>query len=159
MIVDRFGAMGTQIEVHGTDHAGLDEVQALFETIEACCSRLRPDSELSQVNARAGQAIPLSPLLKEILMAADAMRVSTDGLVDAGIGGRLVAWGYDRTFADVVGRSLAPRPGDSGDWRLDGSALLLAEGTRLDLGGIAKGWTSDRAVEMGLAQQRAGVVE
>lgn len=151
MIVDRFGAMGTQIEVHGTDHAGLDEVQALFETIEACCSRFRPDSELSQVNARAGQAIPLSPLLTEILMAADAMRVSTDGLVDAGIGGRLVAWGYDRTFADVVGRSLAPQPGDSGDWRLDGSTLLLAEGTRLDLGGIAKGWTSDRAVEMGLA--------
>ena len=32
-----------------------------------------------------------------------------------------------------------------------GPALHLAEGTRLDLGGIAKGWTSDRAVERGLA--------
>ena len=38
-----------------------------------------------------------------------------------------------------------------GDWSLQDRVLSRAPGTRLDLGEIAKGWTSDQAVEMGLA--------
>ncbi|MBU1493168.1 MAG: FAD:protein FMN transferase [Actinobacteria bacterium] len=151
MIVDRFGAMGTQVEVHGTDHAALDEVQAWFALVEACCSRFRPESELSRANARSGQAVEMSPLLAEIMAAADDLRSRTGGLVDAGIGERLIAWGYDRTFAEVADRASIPAPGGGDGWEVDGPLLRLAEGTRLDLGGIAKGWACDRAVEMGLA--------
>jgi len=151
MIVDRFGAMGTQVEAHGIDPAHLDEVRVWFERVEACCSRFRPDSELSLVNAGAGRRTQLSPLLAEIVAAADAVRSRTAGLVDAGIGERLISWGYDRTFAEVRDGKAAPSHDRGWGWHLEGTTLLLAEGARLDLGGIAKGWSCDRAVEMGLA--------
>lgn len=152
MIIDRFGAMGTQIEVHGADAAGLDEARAWFRRVEECCSRFRPGSELSMANARTGGAIVLSPLLVEILAAAGQLRDRTGGLVDAGVGGRVAAWGYDRTFADVTdvaGPPLDRVPAPS--WSVDGDVLHLGAGTLLDVGGIAKGWTADRVVEMGLA--------
>jgi len=151
VIVDRFGAMGTQIEVHGSEHRALDDVQQWFSEVELVCSRFVPDSELSLINARAGERIDLSLLMTEILAAADALRTRTEGLVDPGVGQRVLDWGYDRTFGEVMDRVEAPDHSDPGGWRLDGSVLELARGTRLDLGGIAKGWACDRAVEMGLA--------
>ncbi len=48
----------------------------------------------------------------------------------------------------VVG-SPAPRPG--GWWQLDGDTLTRPPGTAIDLGGVAKGWTCDLAVDRGLA--------
>jgi len=87
-----------------------------------------------------------------VLGAAAEMRVRTDGLVDVGVGGGVVAWGYDRTFADVVDVAAPPLdmvPAPS--WSVDGNLLHLGAGTLLDVGGIAKGWTADRVVEMGLA--------
>jgi len=152
VIIDHFGAMGTRIEVHGSDSAGLDEVRAWFRRVEDRCSRFRPDSELSLANARAGEEISLSPLLAEVLAAAVDMRDRTGGLVDPGIGERVAAWGYDRTFDEIVDVDDPPLGrGPVPSWSVEGRTLRLGEGTRLDLGGIAKGWAADRAVEMGLA--------
>ena len=151
MIIDRFAAMGTQVEAHGTDNAALDEVQAWFARVEECCSRFRPESELSRVNESPGERLAVSPLLAEVLQTADRLRTLTDGLVDPGIGERVAAWGYDRTFAEVSDQAAAPAAGSGGLWRIDGDLLDLAPLARLDLGGIAKGWACDRAVEMGLA--------
>jgi len=144
--------MGTQIEAHGSDPAGLDEVRAWFLRVEECCSRFRPDSELSLANARAGEEISLSPLLADVLAAAAEMKDRTGGLVDPGVGKRVAAWGYDRTFHEVVDVDDPPLGrGPVPSWSVDGRTLRLGEGTRLDLGGIAKGWAADRAVEMSLA--------
>ncbi|MCB2224890.1 MAG: FAD:protein FMN transferase [Actinobacteria bacterium] len=151
MIVDRFGAMGTQVEAHGTDADALDEVQAWFATVEACCSRFLPDSDLSRVNAAAGRPVEPGPVLVEVLAAAAVIRDLTGGLVDPAVGRRVADWGYDRTFAEVGGLDQAPPPGEVGSWRFADGVLLAAPGTALDLGGIAKGWACDRAVEMGLA--------
>ena len=48
----------------------------------------------------------MSPLLAEVLAAADEMRVRTGGLVDSGIGERVASWGYDRTFGEESGYRL-----------------------------------------------------
>jgi thiamine biosynthesis lipoprotein len=89
--------------------------------------------------------------LAEVLAAASEIRRRTGGLVDAGVGGRVAAWGYDRTFAEVEGPAEAPAPSPDVVWEIEGRLVTRAPGTRLDLGGIAKGWTADRAVERGMA--------
>ena len=93
-----------------------------FAHVESVCSRFLSGSELSQINARAGEPIEVSPLMGEVLTAADRVRERTGGLVDPGVGGRVVAWGYDRTFAEVGDRTESPADGVAGDWRLDGTS-------------------------------------
>jgi thiamine biosynthesis lipoprotein len=73
-------------------------------------------------------------------------------LVDPAVGGDVVRWGYDRTFAEVEDRPfVADRVAETPSWVVTGATVCRAPGVRLDLGGIAKGWTADRAVERGLA--------
>jgi thiamine biosynthesis lipoprotein len=104
------------------------------------------------VNLASADRIELSPLLSELLGAASEMRHRTDGLVDVGLGAALTAWGYDRTFEEVTDRRTAPRSMlQPPRWGLDGNTLVRRPGVGIDLGGIAKGWTCDRAVEEGLA--------
>lgn len=153
MIHVQFGAMGTQVEGWCGRPQQETELRSLFEEVEAVCSRFRPTSELSRVNSEGGPARRLSPLLAEVVRQAAEVRSLTDGLVDAGVGGAVAAWGYDRDFSLVEGRSLPPDPQTHFEWKVDGDTLRCHSDSRLDLGGIAKGWTCDQAVERG-----AGVV-
>lgn len=151
MSVFRFAAMGTEVEVWG---AGGREEQLVdwFEEVESVASRFRPDSELSAINRSAAQVTTtVSPLMAELIGAADRARRLSGGLVDIGVGGVVTAWGYDRTFADVSDLEDAPDPVRAGEWQIEGLTLRRTPGVALDLGGIAKGWTCDRAVEGDLA--------
>lgn len=147
-----FAAMGTQITVVLEDDAEPNEVRNLFAEIERCCSRFLPDSELSRINASTERHLSLSPMLASVLgIAADARRRS-DGLVDVGVGSAVVAWGYDRTFGDIADLPQPPQRMEHVSWTVEGQVLTREPGTRIDLGGIAKGWACDRAIELGLAR-------
>jgi thiamine biosynthesis lipoprotein len=144
--------MGTEVVVASRDGLGAESTRELFATVESTCSRFLPDSELTAVNLASEDRIELSPLLAELLGAASEMRHRTGGLVDVGLGAAVAAWGYDRTFEEVRPRRTAPGAMlQLPEWRLDGSTLLRRPGVAIDLGGIAKGWTCDRAVAEGLA--------
>jgi FAD:protein FMN transferase len=146
-----FRAMGTEIEAWG-DPTGLAEVAVMFEEIEQVCSRFRPNSELSLINGSPSTVHNPSAMLLEVLQAADSMRSRTGGLVDIGVGGLVSAWGYDRTFEEVRGLETAPEiPPERSSWQVSGGSLRRPSETSLDLGGIAKGWACDQAVERGLA--------
>ena len=143
----RFAAMGTTVEVWSGD----SRVRPWFETVEGICSRFRTDSELTAINETAPGTLQVSDLMLDVLRAAAKAHEITAGFVDIAVEPALTAWGYDRTFEDVGDLSNEPGPIAAGQWRVNGSSLTLAPGTRLDLGGIAKGWTCDRAVEAGMA--------
>ena len=150
---DLFGAMGTSIDVTASTVASIADTQQLFHVVESVCSRFRPTSELGHVNASPDRAVALSPLMARVMHAAQRVRALTGGLVDAGIGDAVRAWGYDCTFEDVHDRtsSEVPTRMNHGGWSVDGAVLHRDPGTLIDLGGIAKGWTCDLAVEEGLA--------
>lgn len=152
MIHGSFPAMGTTIEVWSPSERAWQATRDLFDEMEARLSRFRPDSDLERVNRDPRPVVPVSGVLADILRAADALRTRTDGLVDPGVGGAVIAWGYDRTFPQVVDRSEPAEAGPAA-WALDPDAGVLFRdpGVLLDLGGLAKGWTADRAVERGLA--------
>ena len=145
---------------HAADQ--LAQAPRWFEEWEQCLSRFRPDSELSLLNASAAQATPVSMDLWEVVQAALHAASATEGLVTPTLLPALEAAGYDRTFEQIGAGDLRPPvtdwrgansyspPEPVADWRSirashRGRALLLPAGTRLDLGGIAKGWAADKA--------------
>lgn len=144
-----FRAMGAVVDVTAATEDALVETRRLFESVEATCSRFRPESELSHVNNAEGAEVPLSPTMAGVMCAADGVRTISQGLVDAGMGGAVQSWGYDRTFEAVGDRTdgLAPSVSPKPEWSLQGAVLRRSHGTKIDLGGIAKGWTCDLAVE------------
>lgn len=136
----------------------LHEVEQMFREVESLLSRFRADSELSRLNERAGRgAVAISPLLLRVLSQALAAARHTEGIFDPTLLPQLRQAGYDRTFellAESAGESDRPRvrPGRAG-WRqicLDqaNGTVEVPAGVAIDLGGIAKGWTVDRASEL-----------
>jgi thiamine biosynthesis lipoprotein len=152
-----FRAMGCAVraEVDSDDpqaEAQLRRVPEWFETWEARLSRFRPQSELSRLNGLAGEMVEVSPILWEVIQAAvEAARIS-DGLVTPAVLPCLEAAGYDRPFAEMDRDRPEPAacPVMTADWRAihfesKSRRLRLPAGSRLDLGGIGKGWAAERA--------------
>ena len=148
-----FRAMGTTADVTAPTDDEIVETRHLFETIETACSRFLPESELSHINRVPRADVVLSPTLARVIHAADTARTISDGYVDAGMGAAVHAWGYDRSFGAVKDRigSAAPEVAPKPEWSVQGSVLTRSPGTKIDLGGIAKGWTCDLAVEQAQA--------
>jgi thiamine biosynthesis lipoprotein len=146
-----FPAMGTTVEVFGEDDAALLATQRLFEDIERTCSRFRDDSELSLINSRSGYTVDVSPTMRAVLEAARRVYDQTGGLVDPAVGGRVADWGYRSTFEHAADLDDVPPERALGRWEISGRTLCRYPGTALDLGGIAKGWACDQAVERGMA--------
>jgi thiamine biosynthesis lipoprotein len=141
--------MGTKVDAW-TDGDGA-ALERWFEEAEMACSRFVPTSELSFINRAAPGRVALSPLMEDVLAAAAHIREATGGLVDIGLGRSVVEWGYDRTFEEVSSRAGPPGISEKPHWMLDGSSVVLSAGTIFDLGGVAKGWACDRAVESRMA--------
>jgi thiamine biosynthesis lipoprotein len=147
-----FAAMGTGIDAWCDDADGAAKVRAWFEEVESVCSRFRPDSELSRVNRSRRGTVTVSGLFADVMQAADSTRTLTEGLVDAGVGAGVIGWGYDRTFEQVGDLQTAPPHIARPIWSIDGRQLTRHRGTGIDLGGVAKGWACDQAVERGMAR-------
>lgn len=160
--VDRsvaFRAMGTRIRVFVPEEApdvavdrAVDRVRAEFDEQERRFSRFRADSELADVNRAAGSPVTVSPRFAEVTALALRAAADTDGLFDPTVLGALVAAGYDRDFDEVLAgaRDVLHPATPAGRWRevdLDGRSVRTPTGVGLDLGGLVKGWTCDRAAE------------
>jgi thiamine biosynthesis lipoprotein len=153
-----------------TEPTALAEATALLRAelaaVDAAASRFRPDSELSLINDRAGDWVPVSELTVTLLSAAlDAAR-ATDGAVDPTVGSALRAIGYDRDLALVAAGQTGPRITvryTGPRWReveLDVARrrVRLPAGVELDLGATAKACAADRAAASASARLGAPVL-
>jgi thiamine biosynthesis lipoprotein len=173
---------GTTAVVLVTDQAAADRARAIADAelaaVDLACSRFRPDSELSRLNANHGAVTHISELFAGLL--AEALRAAelTDGDVDPTCGQALVAAGYDRDFDELKAMSTRgddpPNPpaigpvssGSAGavpGWRsvrldLDKRTVQLAHGAQLDLGSTAKAWSADRCADLIAAELGVGVL-
>jgi FAD:protein FMN transferase len=154
-------AMATEYTVvaYGSDREYLAEVvNEVFEEIDrldAQLSNYKPDSELSYVNrAAADQSVVVEPGLFRLIQ--DSLRFSeeTDGAFDITVGPLMKAWGFFRgqgrlpTRAEIT--QILQRVGYR-HVKLDPALRTVRfneNGIELDLGGIAKGYAVDRAVEI-----------
>jgi thiamine biosynthesis lipoprotein len=149
-------ALGTLAVLAVVDERVLDDAMEILEaevaSIDAACSRFRPDSELSGVNAAEGAAVRVGPLLFEALTVAVQAAVASDGIVDPTVGRTLRLTGYDRTFSVVAARAEPFRATfvRGPDWRVveldeEGRTVRVPRGVELDLGATAKALAADRA--------------
>jgi thiamine biosynthesis lipoprotein len=165
----RFDAFGTVALVAVAEptrrDAALAAVSRVVEAFDLACSRFRADSELSAVNAAAGSAVAVGPVLLEAAGAALRAARLTGGDVDPTVGEALIALGYDRDFEEVSGagvlpsRPLATVPG----WRTvqvdpDAGTIRVAHGVTLDLGATAKALAADHAARDAVAAAGCGVL-
>jgi thiamine biosynthesis lipoprotein len=164
-----FDALGTTAVVAVAAPGALaDAGDAVARTVAAfdlACSRFREDSELAALNAAAGSAVSVGPLLLEAVQEALRAAQITDGDVDPTIGEALIALGYDRDFAAVsaVAASERVRIAAVPGWRaveVDAAAgtVRLARGVSLDLGATAKALAADHAARAALASCGCGVL-
>jgi len=151
--------MGSTAHLQVGDAPGplVDWAVAEVERLEQCWSRFRPDSELSRLNASAGEWTAISSRMLLILERARELWSATGGAFDSTVLEALERLGYDRSFEllrDDTGRrgvgsgTDEPAPG-FGAVEIDaaGSGVRVPPGTRLDLGGLGKGLAADIVAE------------
>jgi thiamine biosynthesis lipoprotein len=177
---DSWEAWSTTVVLRLTDPERLTPARVSVErelhAIDVACSRFRPDSELSRLNAGDGRPIQVGDLLLEALELSLHAASLTDGDVDPTVGEALKLAGYDRDWrlldpagvmstADAPVGTDAPRPAPAirasriSGWqtvRIDrrNGIVQLPKGISLDLGATAKAWAADRAARA--ASQAAG---
>ena len=156
IVVHEFAAMGGTVEIQLVGGALPDamRLQALFAAHERTMSRFLPDSELSALNRSAPRPFQASPLLFDVVSESVGWACITEGVFDPTVIDVLEAVGYDRPF-DLLAPSRAAvleRPKTcTGRWRAialdyDHEIIDLPAGVRIDLGGIGKGYSVDRAI-------------
>lgn len=122
-------------------------------------------TELSRFNAAdAGEWVTLSPSTLAVLTRALGFAEKTGGAFDPTCGPLLDAWkqGEEEGVlpSDEVMAEARRRSGWTHIVVADSAARKAVPGLRIDLGGIAKGWAVDRAVEaMKAAGVRGGLVQ
>src|SRR5712691_6437674 len=97
-----FRSMGCEILVAGASMSARAAIERLFESRDRVFSRFRADSELTRVNAAAGEPVRVSRVFAEMLSLALEAAHETGGLVDPTFGAELEAAGHDDDFATLA---------------------------------------------------------
>ncbi len=170
---ESFAVFGTTATLLLTRASAMPAARAIADAelaaVDQACSRFRPDSELSALNAAAGASRQVSQIFADLIGAALRAAELTGGAVDPTVGQALAEAGYDRDFAEVAKEAAEPGPREAPPatavpgWRsvhLDRVRLAarLAGGAQLDLGATAKAWAADRCAAVIAGQTGAGVL-
>jgi thiamine biosynthesis lipoprotein len=153
--------MGTlfSISLYATNKAAAETAaQAAFRRVAALdemMSDYRADSELMQLCDKPfGQPVPVSPDLFSILERAQANSKLTGGAFDVTIGPFTRLWRFSRRKKTLPSAEELTAARAAFGWeklRLDAkhhTVTLLVPNMRLDLGGIAKGYAADQALNV-----------
>jgi len=154
-------AMGTVFTVvaYGTDRDYLAEVASeVFDEVEqldAQMSNYQPTSEISRINREAARApVLVEPRLFQLIQDSVRTSAETGGAFDITVGPLMKTWGFFR------GRGRLPAPAEMAatlkrigyrNLKLDAAERTIRfqqAGMEIDLGGVAKGYAVDQAVEI-----------
>ncbi|MBU4176101.1 MAG: FAD:protein FMN transferase [Actinobacteria bacterium] len=148
-----------QISIQGQgrelSEANVEECVALTEEIESITSRFVPDSDVSLINANAGNTpVEVHPETMEILQRSLEFSRLSDGAFDVTVAPIAELWGfYDREYQ-------VPKPEEVEaarslvDYRkvlideANDTVMLAEPGMQIDLGGVAKGYAVGAMCDM-----------
>ena len=153
--------MGTVVTIHVVGR-GADPQQAIhreeaverafewFRRIEESCTRFDARSELRQLTAQVGIAVPVSAILYEAVQFALAVAEESSGAFDPTVGHAMETRGFNQEYrtGQTIRTDLEPGCSVSyRDVRLDPGrkTITLLRPLILDLGAIAKGLAIDLA--------------
>ena len=146
--------LGTYVEI-SIDQGSTAAIENAFiaiERVQSLMSFHNPNSELSQINARSHfEAVEIHDWTFVVLSIAKEIHQASNGLFDCGVGAKLQSAGLLPNHHD----NESDEYGGLEDLTLIKPNIVSSKKPlRLDLGGIAKGFAVDKAVE---TLQAAGV--
>jgi thiamine biosynthesis lipoprotein len=138
-----------RIGVGGLDataaHAAIDRGFAAIDAIHALMSFHEPSSDVSRANRdAASRDVVVDPRTLAVIRLALEVASASAGRFDVTVAAQLVDTGF------LPSPVAAPRPDPAADWRdieIAGDALRFRRQLWVDLGGIAKGYAVDAALE------------
>lgn len=142
--------LGTLVEISATGAQAPSAVAAAFRVIaevHRLMSYHDPDSDVSRINREGAiKPVVVHPWTWQVLAAARTFSLASGGLFDITVAPLLARLGYLPRHPGF------PRCSGQGDWRhvelLPAHRVRLTRRVRIDLGGIAKGFAVDRALEV-----------
>lgn len=138
------------LEAYGQNaDAALDEAVAEIERLDALWSIASSDGEIARLNAE--KQITASADTLALLTRAKEISAATDGLFSTTIAPLMDAWGFtsgDYRVPDEAELSALLAHVDDKEIAISDSTVTIPADAKVDLGGIAKGFTSARVMEI-----------
>ncbi|MCI8364569.1 MAG: FAD:protein FMN transferase [Eubacterium sp.] len=130
----------------------LNEARQLVQKYEGLFSVNTRTSDVARLNQAAGKAEQVSPETYELIQKSIEISKETEGLFDISIYPLVRAWGFTKEEYRVpepeeLGRLL--KKVDASKIQLEpDNRVMLPKGMEIDLGGIAKGYLSQKLMEL-----------
>lgn len=133
-------------------------VNAAFAAVALVHRRMSfhdPDSDIAAINRLAtGASVQVDPHTAAVLRSGLAIEAASEGLFNIACGSRLASWGYLPHIGTAAADG-SPARTDAGSGGLQRQAIMVDAACRvtrlqpgwIDLGGIAKGYAVDLAVD------------
>ena len=125
--------------------------QRCIAQLEQSLSYTRADSQITALNQAAGSSVTVEPAVGELLEAAIGYSLGTEGCFEPTVAPLVYLWGFPTDRHTVPTEEaiaeLLPLLGSERiavQWTDGIPSVTLDAGQQLDLGGIAKGYASDR---------------
>ncbi len=147
-------AMDTLVEmtVYGEQaDAALAAASQELQALDALFDATDEKSEVWRINHQQGTTAAVDARVLEMIAAARETSLATDGAFDISVYPLVCAWGFpdqkyrvpsDEEIADLV------KTVDYKEIVLEGDTVQLRPGMQIDLGGIAKGYTSAQLIDL-----------
>ena len=135
----------------GSADKAMGELEREIFRLEQMLSRTEAESEVSRLNSAGGAPVEIGADVETLIRSAGEFSAATGGAFDITIAPVVSAWGFTEdayrvpqqaeleTLLETVGMEYVT---------LENGRVTLKGETRIDLGGIAKGYASDKAAEI-----------
>ena len=125
----------------------------LCRDLESKISRTRKDSDISRINEAKGEWVDVSEETRELIQKGMEYSHTSDGAFDITVGGLTEQWDFhaaegEAKLPDEEALAEAAKHVNFRDLAIEGNRVRLTDPeTKLDLGGIAKGYIGDKMTE------------
>ena len=153
-MADADGNVKPASEMSEEAQAAIDEAFELCKDLESKISRTRKDSDISNINNAKGDWVDVSEDTSELIRKGIEYSQLSDGSFDITVGGVTEQWDFhapegEAEIPDADALAEAVKHIDYRNIEVDGNRVRLTDPeTKLDLGGIAKGYIGDRMTEV-----------
>lgn len=119
--------------------------------IDTLMSAVNPDSEVSKINAMAGETVTVSDDTEKVIRAALKTAEKTDGALDITLRPVITEWGFttgEYKIPDGETLNNLLKKVDYRSVRVGDNTVFLPFGEQIDLGAAAKGYAGDKAISV-----------
>lgn len=146
-------AMDTFMTMRAYGSNGEDALKKAEQKIirlESILSATAENSDIQRINSSCGSPVEVSPETAEILREAVRIGSETNGALDVTLYSVLCAWGFTQNEFRIPEDDKIAELLEFVDFRsisVDGRTVTIPNGFQLDLGALAKGYTSDTVID------------